>query len=226
MNKLVNVLTLGITIISGFYSTIFRFELEVFNLKWNLIPYVQETFTGVACFVGALGVLRMVIRRRNYSIFNYKDKFLKIYPLSKPALSYVTMYLIFEAIFMLIFGLFFLWVTPYTIVLGVVFLVLLFEQIVFAIQCQQPGFCRMGFTKKAIISVDREADVLYFNGLKRVDVDLGRMYFDYKEDIQLSLRKENIALSDRQDFDNQLRDCVSKKQIYFGEGYEAFIKET
>jgi hypothetical protein len=224
VNKLANLVTIALCFYAAVLTLILRFELDIFTIKWNHIPYVQETYLGLSMAIGMVGILRAVIRRRNFAIFKDESKFELIIPMSKSAVSHVTMYLILEIVFMSIFGLYFLLLFEPSMVLGLVLLVLVLEQVIFTIQCQKKGFCRMGMTTLAFLSVDREADVLYYNGLKKIEVDLGRIQFDYKEDIQLSIRKENINPEDRAAFDTTLRKCLSKKNIYYSESYNKYVE--
>ena len=64
------------------------------------------------------------------------------------------------------------------------------------------------------------------NGLKKIEVDLGRIQFDYKEDIQLSIRKENINPEDKAAFDQTLRKCLSKKNIYYSDSYSKYVEKV
>lgn len=213
-----------ICIAAGVLAMVISFDLILFGLNPTKLDYKQEIFLSSAVLIGALGMLRMVIRRRNLKIFSDESKFELIVPMSKSAMSHVNLYLIIEAVFMLLMGLFFYWISELTIVIGLVFTVLLIEQVVFLIQSQKTGFCKMGMTTLALISVDRESDVLYYNGLKKIDVDLGRLYFDYKEDLQLSIRIDNIPKEQKAEFDTTLRKCLSKKNVFYTDGYIDFIK--
>jgi hypothetical protein len=226
VNKLANLVTIFFCFFAAVLTLILRFELDIFTIKWNHIPYTVEIYLGLSMLIGMVGVLRAVIRRRNFAIFKDESKFELIIPMSKSAVSHVTMYLILEIVFMSIFGFYFFLLFEPSMVLGLVLLVLVLEQIIFTIQCQKKGFCRMGMTTLAFLSVDREADVLYYNGLKKIEVDLGRIQFDYKEDIQLSIRKENINPEDRAAFDTTLRKCLSKKNIYYSDSYSKYVEKV
>lgn len=225
MNKVINGLTLLICIATGVFAMVIGFDLILFGLNPTKIEYKQEIFLGAAMMIAVLGLLRIVIRRRNLKIFSDESKFELIIPISKSAMSHVNLYLIIEAIFMLLLGLMFFWVSELSRVISVVFLVLLIEQVVFIVQAQRSGFCKMGLTTLAFLSVDRESDVLYYNGIKKVDIDLGRLYFDYKGDLQLSIRIDNIPAESKKQFDETLRKCLSKKNVFFTDGYIDYMKK-
>lgn len=225
MNKVINGLTLLICIAAGIFAMVIGFDLILFGLNPTKIEYKQEIFLGAAMLIAALGLLRLVIRRRNLKIFSDESKFELIVPISKSAMSHVNLYLIIEAIFMLLMGLMFFWISELSRVISVVFLVLLIEQVVFIVQAQKQGFCKVGMTTLALLSVDRESDVLYYNGIKKVDIDLGRLYFDYKGDLQLSIRIDNISSEDKVKFDETLRKCLSKKNVFYTDGYIDYMKK-
>jgi len=100
-------------------------------------------------------------------------------------------------------------------ILSLVFLVIIIDSLLNLIRGINGKKYRIGMTKRAIITVDREVKVIYFKGLTQVSLQNGRLYFEYINDLVLDLDMNNIPEEDHAEFINTLRTVADETKVYF-----------
>jgi hypothetical protein len=94
------------------------------------------------------------------------------------------------------------------------------DSILFLLFAQLKNIYRIGITKQALVIADREVKVLYFSGLREVTLHSDSIYFDYKDDLQLTFPSNCIAKEDREDFKVQLEAQVNRDRVFFSESFK------
>lgn len=75
------------------------------------------------------------------------------------------------------------------------------------------GF-RVGVTQKAVIMADRDVQLIYFSGLRKVSIHQDSIYFDYIEQLQLFFPLDCIDPNDRGSFFESLSDQLDKDKVF------------
>ncbi len=75
------------------------------------------------------------------------------------------------------------------------------------------GF-RVGVTTKAVIMADRDVQLVYFSGLRKVSIHQDSLYFDYIKDLQLFFPLDSIDPQDRDSFFDSLSDQLDKDKVF------------
>jgi hypothetical protein len=75
------------------------------------------------------------------------------------------------------------------------------------------GF-RLGVTPKAVIMADRDVQVIYFSGLRKVSIHQDSIYFEYINDLQLNFPIDTIDLDKRDIFFDQLSERIDKDRVF------------
>ncbi|MEY4604492.1 MAG: hypothetical protein RIT43_1784 [Bacteroidota bacterium] len=75
------------------------------------------------------------------------------------------------------------------------------------------GF-RAGVTSKAVIMADRDVQLAYFSGLRKVSIHQGSVYFDYIQELQLSFPLDAIAPEEREHFFDALNAQLDRDKVF------------
>ncbi len=75
------------------------------------------------------------------------------------------------------------------------------------------GF-RVGVTSKAVIMADRDVQLIYFSGLRKVSIHQDSLYFDYIKDLQLFFPLDCVDSQDRDSFFETLSNQLDKDKVF------------
>jgi hypothetical protein len=75
------------------------------------------------------------------------------------------------------------------------------------------GF-RIGITSKAVIMADRDVQLVYFSGLRKVTIHQDSIYFDYIKELQLHFPLDAIASTNRDVFFEYLESQLDRDKVF------------
>lgn len=202
MNKVVNVFS---GIILALYcafvmAVIYDFSFSSFSVKY--VPYKEQICGGLALLILLLGVLRIKRKWQGAADMKNFKRFHFDRPISKSAKNLALLYAIGEGVFMLILMAFLANLmrtsSVYVLPMLLIILALFVEAIIFTFKIYGGGESfRIGIDKKAVAYFNREMHILYFTGLRRIEMHQDMINFQYKEDLNLLLPIELIDKKDR-----------------------------
>ncbi len=173
---------------------------------------------GILYFV--IIVRRTVKRWMGAKMVSAVNRFKWNVPVSKDRKKRVFVYLGLEAMLMTFMALalyktcYETWLIASALVFGSI------DSVLFLLFGQLKNIYRIGITKQALVIADREVKVLYFSGLREVTLHSDSIYFDYKDDLQLTFPSNCISKEDREDFKVQLEAQVNRDRVFFSESFK------
>jgi hypothetical protein len=223
MNRVINIFTFIVLIIFFLMVMTVVFDLSVSQFHLKGMKYKQEIFTAIAILVFLLGLIR--IQRRYQGIKDMKRyaKFHFSIPVSTRHRNYGFVICLIEAVFMIAaIGacLLFINLEPaYVIPMMVVLSLLASESVIFGFALKRGGQAfRIGFDDSVIAAFDREMNLFYYEGLKKVDLHQNDLIsFSYIDDLDLPLQTAIIDSHDRKAFRDALVEKLESKNIYVGD---------
>jgi len=221
MNRSINILLLVISFPAMAFAILVSFDIPLDFLKYSAgqLPYRDKIFLVFATLLLLLIARRSVSRWTGVSMTRKPERFLWCANIGKERKKQVRLYLIMEAVIAGFFAMVAYGLTPEAWPLALVYALLFLDQLVFLIVAM-PWF-RVGVTHKAVVVADREVKVLYFSGLRRVEVQQQTLYFEYIEDLQLFFPVNCISEGDYTDFRNTLETRVNRDRVFFSEKFKA-----
>ena len=97
-----------------------------------------------------------------------------------------------------------------------------FDHLLLAVLGKYKKMFRIGITSKAILLADRETKLIYFSGLKEVSKQQQSLFFDYSNDLQLSLPSDSIPDSKIDIFKTTFENNLNRDKVYFKESFKSF----
>lgn len=222
MNKSVNILMFMLFIPTAILSVLVGFDLPLgfSRMTGATLPYSKEIFYVIAGLFFILGGRRSVQRWSGLKMVADTQRFLWNYPMDKKRVSRVYMYLMLEGFFHLFFAILLYGVTPLFFPVGLALAILAADHFIFAIVGKSKKLFRIGITKNAIVFADREVNVIYFSGLRRISVQQQSIYFDYIKELQLSASIDGISSENRKSFRETIENSVDRNVTFFSEGFK------
>ena len=223
MNRVVNIFTFIVLIVFFLMVMTVVFDLSVSQFHLKGMKYKQEVFTSIAILVFLLGLIRVQRRYQGIKDMKKYTKFQFAVPVSDKHRNYGFVICLIEAGFMIAgIGACFLFnkLEPaYVIPMMVVLSLLALESIVFGFTLKKGGVAfRLGFDDSVIAAFDREMNLFYYEGLKKVDLHQNDLIsFSYIDDLDLPLQTAIIDQKDRKAFRDALVTKLEAKNIYVGD---------
>ena len=119
MNKGVNILVIFLIIPLFILGIIAGFDLNAIGIFEGVeTPYLKEIYLVAAGIIGILLAIRGVQRWFGLRIFNHQEKFVWSGSVSRERLGRIRLYLVLENSYLLFVGLYFLWISEFSEVLG------------------------------------------------------------------------------------------------------------
>jgi hypothetical protein len=221
MNKQGNILMLLVILPALMVSAWIAYDLQIKFLDTTGEQLQNKTmiFTVFATLLAMIGARRALKRWMGVYILSKQDRFTWSAPISKTRRTQSVFYLLLEATMMCIFAVFFYRATSYALPITIVLVIIASEHILLAMM-SFTGKYRVGITSKAIISSDREAKVIYLNGLQKVSTQQKTIYFDFPTEIQHTLSTELLEKSDLSAFKTAFESLVDRDKVYFEESFK------
>ncbi|HLW40701.1 MAG TPA: hypothetical protein VKX31_09925 [Brumimicrobium sp.] len=219
MNKIYNSWVFIASILALLYA-FFASMYDTFGIFVKIAPFIERlhkeyVFGFTALFIFLLNARRSYKKWTGMAVVNKTNRFLFNTPISKDRKKTVILYNTLEIFTFLILGIGFVLLSlDATIITLVFFLVITDMGINFFLGINSKKY-RIGMTKKAIVTADREVLPIYFKGLKRITKQGIRLYFEYVNDLVLDINIESIPPEKQEEFINLLRETVDEKKVYF-----------
>ena len=148
-------------------------------------------------------------------IVNRKNKFRWNTEVSKERRQRVVAYNLLEGFVMGSVGLGLYMATPQAWFPAVALLFCTVDNLVFTIIGITGHRFRAGVTSKAVILADRDVQLLYFIGLRKVSIHQQSIYFDYIKGLQLNIPVDSIPEEKRSEFFAAIEGVVDKDKVFF-----------
>lgn len=220
MNRSINLLLLVVAFPAMLFTIFVGFDLPLSFLH-TTAGQLEERDTIFLAFatLNLLLILRRSVRRWvGVGMTRQKERFLWVSDIGPERRKQVNMYLIIEALVALAFSLTAYALTPEAWVLSLVYFLLFLDQLAFLFIAR--SWFRVGITHKAVVVADREVNVLYFSGLRRVETHQQTIYFEYIEDLQLFFPANCIPDGKYGEFRTVLETKVNRDRVFFSEKFK------
>ena len=224
MNKFINILLLLIIFPVLAYTIFIGFDLPIEFLKTSgaNTPYKTEIFSTFALIILIISTNRSVKRWLGLKMVNQIKKFQWNVEMNKERYNQVILYLILESFIHLFLGLSFYKIANEALPLTIVLLLFSLDHLVLAILGKNKHLFRIGLTSKAILTADREVKAIYFTGLRTVSFQQKSLFFDYSNNLQLTLSSDSIPKNERMNFKLALEKNINRDRVFFDESFKEF----
>jgi hypothetical protein len=221
MNKVVNLFSIGILAIFSLMSMTIIFDLSVSNIHLKNLPYKQEILSSLAILLFLVGLIRVKRRWQGYkdmikfSQFDFDSKVSKSY--INKSIMFTSLEIVFMLSALFIFSRLYAINKELIMVMVGVMMVLVFESIVFLFQILRAGKAfRIGVNSRVIAYYGREMHLLYYAGLRRVELHQEDLFsFKYKDNLVLFFPASVLEEIDRVPFREALLKQLEDKKIFF-----------
>lgn len=220
MNRAINILLLVVSFPTLAFTIFVAFDLPVDFLRTTgaQLPFRDVIFICLAAVSLLLLLRRSVHRWVGVGMTRKPERFIWCTEVGAERKKQVRLYLIIEAAVALCYALVTYRLTaeawPVSLVYGLLFL----DQLTFLFVAT--SWFRVGVTHKAVVVADREVKVLYFSGLRRVELHQQTIYFEYIEDLQLFFPQNCIPEGQYTGFREALESRVNRDKVFFSDGFK------
>lgn len=217
MNRFFNALllfilfpTMALTIFVGF-----DLPVEVLKVSGANLPYRKEAFLILGLFLFMINLRRSIRRWMGMKMVNQVSKFAWNSEVSKERRQRVYVYTLLEALVMAFVGTALYVVTPEAWFPALALLFGTVDNLIFTFVGFTRGKYRVGITSKAVILADRDVQLVYFSGLRKVSIHQESIYFDYIKGLQLYIPLDSIEKEQREEFFKVLESKVNRDKVFF-----------
>lgn len=220
MNRSINILLLVFSMPAIAFCIFVGFDIPMDFLQSSgaTFPYREKVFLVLA------GILLILIARRSVNrwvgvrMTSKPQRFEWCIEIGKERKKQVRLYLIIEALLALFFAITTYVLTPDSWPLTLAYGLLFIDHLLFLIIA--PSWFRVGVTQKAVVVADREIRVLYFSGLRRIELHQQTIYFEYIEDLQLFFPQNCIPSGSYAPFRQAIEQQVNRDRVFFSEKFK------
>lgn len=178
------------------------------------MPYKQLIFTCLGLLISVIALRRTVRRWMGMILVMKKSRFNWNEAVGTERQKRITVYTIMEAIVFLSVGVGLYVITPYAWFSAIAFSIVCLDNMVFLFLGKLMNGFRVGITSKAVIMADRDVQLAYFSGLRKVSIHQDSVYFDYINDLQLTFPIDAINLKDRNIFFDHLSAQLDRDRVF------------
>lgn len=216
MNRFINALllfilfpTMGLAIFVGF-----DLPIESLHTTGALMPYKKIVFTCLGLLLLIIALRRTVRRWMGMNLVLKISRFKWNEEAGSERLKRITVYTLMEGIVFLSVAIGLYIVTPYAWLPAVAFATVFLDNIIFLVVGRWKKGFRVGITPKAVIMADRDVQLVYFSGLRKVSVHQDSVYFDYINDLQLNFPIDAIDPQKRDVFFDHLNAQLDRDRVF------------
>lgn len=217
MNRFINALLLFIFLPTLLIAVFVGFDLPITFLRVSGkdLPLREEIFLGIGLLVLIINMRRSIRRWMGLRIVKKQERFKWNVPMSPSRRKRVLTYLILEIVVFTCISIGLYAITPLAWMPALGFLFAAVDNTIFAIVGGTNERYRVGLSSKAIIAADRDVNVLYFTGLRKVTIHQQSIYFDYIKGLQLSFPIECIPETRLDEFLVELEGMIDRDKVFF-----------
>ncbi len=224
MNRSVNILLLVVSfpamflLIYNMYQSGIPFvNFETAEIENQYLEYAYLAFAGLILLIAGR---RAIHRWVGVGMLRKPERFYWSASIGVERKKQIRVFFIIEAIVALGFSAVCFAIDSRSWSLQLVYALIFAEQIVFILIAN--NWYRIGISDKALVVADREVNVLYFSGLRRVELHQQTVYFEYIEELQLFFPANAIDKSDFKGFRNALEDKLNRDKVFFSEKFKNY----
>lgn len=218
MNRFINAIllfvlfpTMLMTILIGFDISIDMFKIRTTGAQ---LPYRFEILLGLGLFILIVNVRRSIRRWMGMRLVNQIEKFKWNQPMSEERVKRVRTYNFLEGFVMLFIAVTLYIVSPEAWMPAIGFAFCTVDNIIFTLVGVSGKRFRAGITSKAVITADRDVNLVYFSGLRKVTIHQQSMFFDYIKELQLSFPIDCVKEEQRDDFFEVLENQLDRDKVF------------
>jgi hypothetical protein len=202
--------TMALTIFVGF-----DLPVDFLKVSGSNIPYRKEAFLVLGLLLLLVNLRRSIRRWMGINLVNKRTRFSWNEEVSKERRIRVYVYNGLEALVMTAVGTALFVVSPEAWFPAVAFWFGAFDNVIFTLVGLTGGKYRAGITSKAVILADRDVQLVYFSGLRKVSIHQQTIYFDYIKGLQMMIPVESIEPDQREAFFTVLESKVDRDKVFF-----------
>ncbi len=217
MNRFINAVllfvllpTMGLTIIVGF-----DMPIEFLKTTGQYMPYKFEAFLVLGLLIAIINIRRSVRRWTGMILANKVQKFVWNVEVSRERVKRVLVYNFMEGLVLLFVGLTLYYVAHEAFIPAVGFAFSAADNFIFSIIGYAKKSWRVGITKKAVVHADRDVNVIYFKGLRKVETHQESIFFTYQNDLNLFFPSDCLSKENELLFFNHLKEQVDINKVFF-----------
>ncbi len=218
MNRFINAIllfvlfpTMLMTILIGFDISIDMFKIRTTGAQ---LPYRFEILLGLGLFILIVNVRRSIRRWMGLRLVNQIEKFKWNQPMSEERVKRVRTYNFLEGFVMLFIAITLYIVSPEAWMPAIGFAFCTVDNIIFTLVGVSGKRFRAGITSKAVITADRDVNLVYFSGLRKVTIHQQSMFFDYIKELQLSFPIDCVKEEQRDEFFEVLENQLDRDKVF------------
>lgn len=223
MNKIYNtwifiisLLTLPFAFAVGLNEVFGIFGLQIHGEEFE---YKEIVFGIAAGLIFLLGVSRSSRKWSGIRIVNQIDRFQFNTPISRDRIQRVILNNSIEIVGFFLLGGVFIIFSKDAVFITLIFVIFIVDAVINTIRGVLGRKYRVGMTRKALVSVDREVIAIYFKGLKRISMQKDLLFFEYTNDLVLDFSLHTVPPEKQEEFLELLRRNVDENKVYFS-GFE------
>jgi len=224
MNKSANIFlflffipTLVLSILIGFDATIPLLNTSGENIANREIYFLILGFC-ILIINARRSIKRWIILRMINKTTNYKWSSV----VGSQRVKRVYTYNLLECLLMTVAGISLIQITFQAWLPTIGYLIGALDSLVFVIFGSTTKKFRIAIADKAILAIDREIILIYFNGLRKISFQQQTLFFDFKEkELQFRIPINYIPENERTNFFNVLKSSVDRKKVYFADNLPA-----
>ncbi len=198
--------------------------VEFLKTTGTQIPYHEQIILAFAALFLIIGARRSVRRWSGLRLVGSTKKYLWNVPISSGRIKQANLYLILEGLIHLSIAYALYSISPVALPVALVLALLGLDHLVFAWVGSTKNKFRMGMTSKALVIADRDVKVIYFSGLRKVTTQQQSLFFDYVEELQLSMPINSFSEEHKSEFIQHLEKVVNRDKVFFSENFKAWKK--
>ena len=224
MNKFVNLVTLVVVFPLILFSVYIGLDIPIDSLgiTGSEIPYQKEVFYIGTFICGLFHLLRSVKRWSALKVANKISQFKWSARIGKKRRGRVITYLFLEIFLMLCFSIAFFKLTTSSFSICSLLILSSIDSLFFVVFGKNKY--RISVSSKAIVIADREVQVIYFKGLRKISIHQQSIFFEYIENLQLFFPLNSLEEKDVSIFFNELNKLIDRERVYLGNTYK-FVKK-
>lgn len=216
MNRFINALLLFILFPTLALSIFVGYDLPIESLHTTgaLMPHKKIVFLSLGLVLLIIALRRTVRRWMGMNMVLKQDRFKWNQPAGTERRKRIWVYTVMEGVVFLSVGIGLYSVTPFAWMPSLAFAIVFLDNMFFLLMGRWKNGFRIGITSKAVIMADRDVQLVYFSGLRKVSIHQDSIYFDYINDLQLHFPIDAIDPLERDDFFEHLSAQLDRDRVF------------
>ncbi len=224
MNKFVNSVLLFLAFFTFILAVIVGRDIPIAFLKTTgyYLPYKEVYFFVVAALILTIGGRRSVQRWMGVAMIRQVKRYQWNEPIGKGRKNRTLFYLILEGFFHIIIAFLLLFFTKSAFPVFIVLILLGIDHFLYAALGVVQNIFRIGITKTALVTVDRDVKVLYFSGLRKISVFQKDIFFEYIKELVLEVPSDVVDPEKKEEFKTVLEKQIDLNRVYLDESFKKY----